>query len=66
MEVQRQGAERCVVGVRKGVDDQVERVTADRVIFVFCRLSGAYFHVETVAAEGSRLTGCLDERLIVL
>ena len=36
MEVQRQGAERRVVGVREGVDDEVEGVATDGGVFLFC------------------------------
>jgi hypothetical protein len=33
--VQREGAEGSVVGIGEAIDDGVERVTADDVIFVF-------------------------------
>lgn len=40
MQVQGQGAEGGVVGVREAVDDGVEGVAADDVVFVSCAVVG--------------------------
>lgn len=42
VEVQRQGAERRVVGVRKGVDDEVEGVAADGGVVLFLEVVSGY------------------------
>lgn len=69
VQVQRDGAQRRVVGVGEAVDDGVQRVAADDVVVVFCRqgrLATRFSMMTRICIQGQKRTGCVDEAAVVL